>query len=264
VNHARIDEHDVGASEAIASRVILVQAAQNRGYSAGNNLGIRVALARGAAYVLILNNDTLVSESFLEPLVAHGESHGDVGALGPKVLDLQGRIDRNCARRRLRPLDFFFLAGMGRRLFPNNRWKRRHIYEGEYWFVEPKEVDVLSGCCILVRRSTIMEVGLLDEGTFLNFEEFILHEQLRSRGQKSVIVPDSVIVHKVGQSTSRQTSAFLSRVSRESQRYYLTAHRRYPKPVVAMLMALAFSPKAYGLGLMKVLAGGQEESCRGS
>ena len=142
---------------------------------------IRAALARNADYVLVLNNDTLVERHFLEPLVEYAEAHETVGSVGPKVVDQDGRIDLDCARRRPTLCGYFFRIGLGRLLIPNNRWIREHYYRGEYSFDRPKEVDILSGCCMLLQSRVLQELGLFDEGTFLFLEEFILHERLRSR-----------------------------------------------------------------------------------
>jgi len=245
VAHALIAESAIGTGDRISEKTILLQSAGNRGYAAGNNLGIRVALARGADYILILNSDTLVEESFLEPLIQYAESHGQVGAIGPKVLNTKGCIDRSCARRRPTPLGYFFFSGIGRRLFSNNRWIRRHTYKGEYCFDQPREVDVVSGCCMLLKSSVFHKLGLLDENTFLFFEEFIMHERLRSAGLTSAVVPGSVIVHKRGRSTAKAPSEFARNAVVASFRYYLTHYRHYGRFTVAAIMLSTFSPKAF-------------------
>ena len=131
---ALLTDKQIEQSNALVERIFLVQAAANRGYAAGNNVGIRVALARGADYVLILNNDTLVEPGFLEPLIEYAEAHPEVGAVGPRILGRDGHLQAACARRRPTPGDYFFRLGFGKSLFPENRWIRRHYYRGEYAF----------------------------------------------------------------------------------------------------------------------------------
>lgn len=253
VAHALISGNDLDAVEQIPEKTILVRSFINRGYAAGNNVGIRVALARGVDYILILNNDTLVEKNFLEPMVQYAEAHAQVAAVGPKVVDANGRIDPICARRRLTFGDYFFRAGMGRILFPNNRWARRHTYQGEYGFDHPREVDVLLGCCMLIKGSVFQRLGLLDEGTFLYLEEFILHEKFRDVGWISVVVPDSVIVHKHGRSIAKVPSDFVRDATRASLRYYLMRYRHYSRFKVAVVMMLLFSPKMFFRKLWNVL-----------
>ena len=253
VAHARIEEGGIDTSAILAQNTILVQASANRGYAAGNNIGIRVALARGADYVLILNNDTLVEKGFLEPLVEYAAANEDVGAVGPKVVDSEGEIDRSCARRRPTPFFYFFGVGVGRRLLPNNRWMCRHVYKGEYAFDRPKEVDVLSGCCMLIKRSALERIGLLDENTFLYLEEFILHERLRNVSLKSAVVPSSAIVHKRGRSTSVLASDFTRKVTHASLRYYLANYRCRSRLIAALLMASTWSPAEFARDQIKFL-----------
>jgi GT2 family glycosyltransferase len=203
-----------------------------------------VALARGADYVLILNNDTLVERDFLEPLVLYAETHEQIGAVGPKVLNTKGHIERACARRQITPLHHFFVIGFGKKLFPNNYWIRRHTYQGEYAFDRPKVVDVLSGCCMLIKSGVFHRLGLLDENTFLFAEELILHERLRGIGLGSAVVPESRIVHKHGQSTATKPSRFIWEANRASVRYYLSHYRHYNRITVAVLMLSRMQPKA--------------------
>ncbi len=236
VPHARLEASACEAGQPFSERVFLVQSPTNGGYAAGNNVGIRLALARGTDYVLILNNDTTVREDFLAPLVAFAERRDDVAMVGPKVLNMEGGIDRGCARRRSSFIEYVFRGSVIGRLFKNNWAVRRHFYMGEYGFDQPKEVDLISGCCMLIKRSVFQRIGLLDEKTFLNLEEFILHEKLRGAGLLTYVVPDSVIVHKHGRSIRKAPSAFVTRVSRESFRYYLTQYRHFRPWMVAILM----------------------------
>lgn len=255
VAHSMIGEREVEESQRFPEKTILIESERNRGYSAGNNIGIRAALIRGAAYVLILNNDTVVEKVFLEPLVEYAQSHLYVGAVGPKVLDCEGRIDPNCARRRPTPLSYFFRVGIGRLIFPNNWWIRRHYYTGEYYFDEPREVDILSGCCILVKREVFDKVGLLDEKTFLFLEEFILHERLRGVGLASAIVPQSNVIHKHGRSIAVVSSDLVLRAARASRRYYLTHYRKYNRLTVATIVLFSCTPQTFLRRLWEAVPG---------
>ena len=251
IDHARVDEGAIDECREYAERTFLLQSSSNRGYAAGNNLGIRVALTRGADYVLLLNNDTLVDANFLAPLVEYAETHERVGAVGPMIMDSENRITRVCARRRPTAGDFLFSVGIGRRLFPNNHWVRSLTYEDEYDFKHPKEVDVLSGSCMLVKSSTLRETGLLDENTFLYAEEFIFHERLRAVGLTSVVVPSSTIVHKSGQATAKTPSKMLRATEERSLKYYWTHYRHYNRGVVAVLIVLSRSPMEFFRRLLK-------------
>lgn len=234
--YVQLDETSLQACVHIDPKIILFQSQDNRGYAAGNNWGIKIALERHADYILILNNDTVVSPGFLEPLVNFAEQHDDIAVVGPKVLNLKGGLDRGCARRRTTGVEYFFRLGIIGQVFRNNWAIRRHFYIGEYDFDQPKEVDLVSGCCMLIKRDVFQKIGLLDEKTFLNMEEFILHEKLRNERLHTFVVPSSVIMHKQGGSIKKKPSVFVRNASRDSLKYYLIHYRHYSSWLVSLIM----------------------------
>lgn len=207
--------------------LVLIQSTANRGYSAGNNIGIRWAIRAGSPYVMILNNDTIVQKDFLAPLAEFLDNNPDTAMVGPKILDLDGNIDRNCARRRSGLRNYMFRMSIWSKLLPGNYWYRRYYYTGEYDFSAPRQVDVISGSCMLIRSIVLQQIGLLDENTFLFLEEFILSEQLRRIGMQTYIVPSGTIIHKSGQTIKKQNNLAMLKISKESLRYYLKEYKRY-------------------------------------
>ena len=235
--YARMTEAESASGPLPEARFALIQCAANRGYAAGNNVGLRWAMRQGCFYALILNNDTEVEAGFLSELTGFLEAHADAGAVGPLILDRTGAVDRQCARRRPTPADYFWRLGFGANLWPGNPWRRRHFYEGEYDFRAPREVDVLGGSCLLLRMEALRRIGLLDERTFLFLEEFILHERLRALGLRSYIVPSAVVRHKGGQSIGAQPSLAMCRHGLDSLRYYLRHYRGYAPWFCRLLMS---------------------------
>ena len=69
----------------------VMQSDDNRGYAAGNNIGIRYALEQGADYVCILNNDVVVEPDFLTVLIQYMESSPETGMAGPVVYEFNER-----------------------------------------------------------------------------------------------------------------------------------------------------------------------------
>lgn len=234
--HCQIVEGSDDAYLAASERVILIQSGRNGGYSAGNNVGIRVALARSADYVLILNNDTLPAPGFLEPLVDYAEAHDDVGVVGPKVLTEDGCIDPSASRRHTIGA-LLFARGIPGMVCRNNPWVRRDGYLDEgYAYDHPREADVLCGCCLLIKKCILERTGLLDENTFLFLEEYILCEKLRAIAMKTAIVPEGEIVHKRHKSTSTTKGLFLWRVNRASRYYFFTQYRHWPRWAARLLV----------------------------
>ena len=85
LSHTIDNEHATFASRSLDNRIHLVESPVNGGFGSGNYIGINFGLENGADYVLLLNNDTIVEDSFLSPLVAHLESNPDVGIVSGKI-----------------------------------------------------------------------------------------------------------------------------------------------------------------------------------
>ena len=246
INHAFIDGNEFNHDQPVDCKIYLFQSLDNRGYAAGNNYGIRLAMMRNAEYILILNNDTEVKIDFLEYLIEYADKHPEIGAVGPKVLDINGNIDLTCARRKRTPLSYFFCIGIGSKIFPNNRYLLRHSYQGEYFFDLPKEVDVLSGCCMMIKSRVFERIGLFDENTFLYLEEFIIYEKLNNIVMISFVVPNSVILHKKGKSKNKISSDIINTIAKKSLRYYLREYKNYGKIVTEIILLSTSNP----VGLM--------------
>ncbi len=235
-----VDNNSGNGSEDILKKEfphhVFIQTGCNRGYAAGNNAGIRLALKEGADYVLILNNDTKVMPDFLEKLVSYAEANPEAGILGPKVITETGELDITCARRRPELSDYFWRIGPGRWLLPHNKWIKTHYYFGEYDFHDVREVDIISGSCMLVRADLFRRIGLLDENTFLFLEEFVLHERVRSTKYITIIVPDSIVIHK-GHASIGKINYRAHWREFQSLYYYLTNYREFGKIATAFALS---------------------------
>jgi GT2 family glycosyltransferase len=231
---------------------IVIQAGRNGGYAAGNNVGIRRGLSDGAEFVLILNNDTIVEPDFLSILVSHALSDPIAGLLSPSITYSTGEFNRNCTRRRPRLRELFWNFGIGRWLGQNKAWLRRCQYEDEPLFEEPTEVEVIAGACMLLSAPLIDEIGLLDENTFLFWEEFILHEKMRRTQYRTVIVPRSRVTHK--QSKSLKTIGSRAAIANiRSLNYYLREYRDVTAIVrigIVLSVMMNFAP-----GILKTITG---------
>jgi GT2 family glycosyltransferase len=182
--------------------VILIQSPENSGYAKGNNLGIRFALrALSPDYILILNNDVIITDSsLLYRLVSHCEQDPGIGVITPLIRSPDGSIERTCTRSLPVFADFLFVHSfLGQKIFRENRiWKR--YYHHNYSFDAPGEFDVISGAFMLFRSDALQEIGLFDEETFLYWEEHIAGWKLKDCGWKSVLFPQAAVIHK-GEST---------------------------------------------------------------
>lgn len=151
----------------------------NAGYARGNNEGIRYSLARGADYVLLLNNDVIVEKDFLEPLIFAAEKDPLAGVLTGKAY-----LDDSHGRR----------YTTGGRFSP---WRCNIAPLLQRHAEIPRTVNAVSGCFLLVRREVFETVGLLNEDFFLYFEDLEFSRRVAKR-YSLLYVPASVIQHKSG------------------------------------------------------------------
>jgi len=196
-----------GSVKAIRERfptVTVLENGENLGYTGGNNVGLRHALAQRADYVLLLNNDTTVAPDFLRRLVDAAEADLQIALVGPTIYyydrpaviwSAGGAIDWQRGSTRMLGLNERDKGQFGRR---------------------PRAVDFITGCAMLVRRIVPERVGLLDERFFAYYEETEWCVRAVRAGYKIVHVPLARMWHKI--SLSAQTDS-------RSVHYYMTRNR---------------------------------------
>jgi GT2 family glycosyltransferase len=166
--------------------VDFLQTGANLGYSGGNNAGIRYALARGAAYIWLLNNDARVAPDALTYMVAVLERHGAVGIVGTKVYYLD-RPDVILSAGGVLDLE----AGGAVRHIGGDR-------EDEGAYDAPATVDWVAGCSMMVRREIFSSIGPFDDNYFLYFEDVDLCLRARAAGWTVRYEPRARIWHREG------------------------------------------------------------------
>ncbi|MDS0222701.1 glycosyltransferase family 2 protein [Haloarcula sp. S1AR25-5A] len=158
---------------------------ENEGFARGNNAGISYALESGAEYVLLLNDDTIVSETFLEPLVETMETYDSVAAVGGVNLHADSGKIHNAGY-----IFHPWIAAKG------------ELYR-EPKASEPYPVDYVQSCLVLLNPEFLDEIGLLNESYFLGMEDVDLAWKAKKNGWKVLTAPDSRIRHRVGETATR-------------------------------------------------------------
>jgi len=171
---------------------------ENLGFSGGNNVGIKYALEQGADYILLLNDDTLVSRDFLTKIVEAGESNKKFGILGPKIYfaDQKEKI--------------WFAGGQVNWLY--NKGIMRGYNEidiGQYDSPEIQETDYITGCCLLIKRAVIEKIGLMPEDYFLYYEDTDWSLAAQGVGFKCIFVPRAKIWHKGSKSSIEGSPSYI-------------------------------------------------------
>ncbi len=187
--------------------VRLVESWDNRGYAAGNNLGLQdfgfgFGLADGPRYALLLNPDTVVPETALAGLVAYMDGHPRCGAAGPRLLLPSGELDLACRRSLAFDAFVYRMVGLSR-LFPRNR--RFGQYNLTYLSPDVEtEVGSVVGACMIIRREAITQAGLLDEGFFMYGEDLDWAAAIHQAGWEVRYNPAVTVLH-VKRAASRQS-----------------------------------------------------------
>ena len=201
---------------------------ENLGLAAGWNAGMAVASGR---YFLIMNADAWMTEGSLARLVRFADDRLEAAVVGPKLLNVDGTLQRSVRGVptiwRL-ATEYFFL----RKLAPGSRLLNG-FYAGGFAHDEVREVEVVMGACMLVRREAVEQVGPLDETFFLFSEETDWCQRFREAGWKVLFYPGAECVHVGGASHG-------GRMFRENVRghlRYLAKHRgvRYAERARRML-----------------------------
>ncbi len=210
--------------------VRVIEQAQNSGYPAANNVGLRAAGlgpdAEGPtpSYALLLNPDTVLPADALQQVMAFMADHPQAGAVGAKLVRQDGSLDKACRRSFPSPENSFYrLSGLSR-LFP------RHPRFGRYNmdYLDPDqmtECDSLAGSFMLMRGPMLRDVGLLDERFFMYGEDIDLCYRIKERGWKIYYYPAVTVLHYKGAS-SRQRSAQSIRHFYRAMRLFHDKHYR--------------------------------------
>jgi GT2 family glycosyltransferase len=179
--------------------VLLIANKDNPGFSKANNQAIR--LSKGE-YVLLLNPDTLVEEDTFEKCIQFMDAHPKAGALGVKMIDGAGNFLPESKRGLPTPMTAFYKAFGLSKIFPKSPvFSRYHL--GHLDANTTHEVEVLAGAYMLMRKSVLDEIGLLDETFFMYGEDIDLSYRVIKGGYKNYYFADTTIIHYKGESTKK-------------------------------------------------------------
>lgn len=181
----------------------------NSGFAAGNNIGIKRSTGRN---ILLLNPDTIVNEDSFDSMISYLDSHEDVGVVGCKIFNKNGELEHSTHS----------FPNLIKEFFHGNEFIKNFVkYEGtvarffrtivkfksfdSYWNHDSvREVDHVTGACMMLKRNVVNQVGLLDESFFLYTEEVEWSYRIRKAGYKSIFLPQSSIIHLFGYSTKQR------------------------------------------------------------
>lgn len=180
---------------------ILIENERNLGFSTANNIAIKKVAGE---YILLLNPDTVVEEDTFGKAIAYMDFHSETGALGVKMIDGKGNFLPESKRGLPTPwVAFYKIFGLSK-IFPNSKkFGKYHLS-----FLDKNKthsVDVLCGAFMLIRRTVLDKVGLLDETFFMYGEDIDLSFRIQKAGYQNVYFPETTIIHYKGESTRKSS-----------------------------------------------------------
>jgi GT2 family glycosyltransferase len=193
--------------------VLVLQTGSNLGFSGGMNAGIRIALQQGADLIFLVNSDVTVDRPCLSRLMDALRDPAR-GLAGPMILTGRdyGRIQSagiSYSRRTGR----YRLLSSGKKVRSADR------------SAPIREVDGLSGCALLVKRSVFERIGLLEDAFFFSFEDLDFCLRARESGFNSVHVSAALVRHEGSRSIGKRSPARLYYAARN---HLLLAERAAP------------------------------------
>lgn len=203
--------------ESLDKGFVFIRSEKNRGYAAGNNIGLRYAYDKGYSHAFILNNDIIISDpELIVQLIRVFKADKNVAVVNPDIYSPNGHLFN---RDSVKPSFYDYTFGL-----LNYKKKGRNIedIDGYGYVYRPQ------GCCMLVDLEKMREIDYFDENTFLYCEEPILAERLLRKGYLCVCNTTVSVIHN----HSKTVKSVLSKkniiqMKNKSFSYYLREYRHY-------------------------------------
>ena len=161
---------------------VLIETGENLGYTGGNNVGIRYAQEHEINYVLLLNNDTIIESYALTNLITSADAEPNVGIFSPKILFYpQSTLIWSAGTYLNRWLLMGYLTG--------------YKEEDKGQFNQAQELDYVTGCAMLIRRSVINDIGMLSDDYFAVCEDLDFCLRAQEAGYRVKYIPSATVWH---------------------------------------------------------------------
>ena len=210
----------------------LLRVPTNHGFAAGVNHGARTS---HGTYLLLLNPDSIVEAGLVGRLADWMDAHPEVGAVGPRILNDDGTVQ---ASARKFPDLTAALAGRSSwltKVLPHNPLSRRNLPALGADPTRPMPVDWVSGACMMIRRSAFEQIGGMDEGFFLYWEDADFCRRLGQAGWRVMYLPTVSTQHIGSRSSMHAADASLVAFHRSAYRLF-RKHASGPSRLLAPLV----------------------------
>jgi GT2 family glycosyltransferase len=230
-------------------QAVLVKNGDNRGFAAANNQGIEMARS---PYVLLLNSDTVVLGDVLQKTVAFADAHPEAAVVACRVLNRDRSMQPTCF---MYPsvLNMLIATAYLNKLLPRSRFFGR---EAMTWWNrdDVRDVEVVTGCFMLVRREAIDRVGPMDEDYFMYGEETDWCWRFRRAGWRLMFTPAGEIIHLGGQSTAQVKPRMVLQLRSGILLFFKKRRTRSTYLAACLLVALWFGLRVPAWGFKALMS----------
>ena len=197
-------ENDLGLQplKELYPKAQFVSNSSNVGFAKANNQAAKIAQGK---VLIFLNPDTILSDQAIDSMYRYYCSHTETGVLGPKVVNPEGSLQYSCRRYPTLWTGLFNRYSILSRLFPENRFTSQYLMR-DFDHNEIRQVDWLSGCCLMVSKNTFENSHGFDENYFLFNEDVDLCRTIKQAGKEVIYFPEATIIHQVSTSNSKTTA----------------------------------------------------------
>ncbi len=173
----------------------IIKTDNNKGYSYGNNIGIKYLIDNYKSdYIIISNPDVSFEDNDIKELISKLDNNKDIALIGPKVHEFN-QVTRGWKLPT-------YLDEILKIMSLDNKF-RHDRYDDTCYKSDLTKVDVVSGCFFIIRTKIIKEINYFDEGTFLYYEENILGHKLKDRGYHTYIDNTVSVIHNASISVDK-------------------------------------------------------------
>lgn len=215
---------------------------KNLGFSKANNAVFQKTTAN---YVLFLNPDCIIQPDTLERLMIEFNKRIDVGMVGCLIRNEDGTEQIGCRRKIPTPWSALTHSLRLHKVFPKHPWFSNFVLTDEPIPDQPVSVESISGAFMLVKRTAIEEVGLLDEEYFLHCEDLDWCMRFWKSNWQILLVPGVEIIHAKGACSQKTPIKVIWHKHKGMIRFYHKFFRKRCSRIllwgIALLVWLRFS-----------------------
>jgi len=201
-------------------QVRFIQSEANLGFAKGNNSAVRQA---HGSWLLFLNPDTELLGPAINRLLETGKTLPRVGALGARLLNSDGTLQKSCVQAFPSLAKCLLDADILRQWFPKARvWGNHSLYSTDG---VPVPVEGICGACLMTARSTFDRIGGFEEDYFMYVEDLEYCLKAQKAGLQNYYVPKAVLIHHGGKSSTQVDGEFASvMISESGWRFFQKEH----------------------------------------